>query len=169
MAEDQAGKFTRSLSKGLNLVSVPLMTGDSSINSVLEGVPFSEAWFFDSIDKKWSSIVRSKSYGSGTINIDHIMGFWVNVNEDSNLTVAGIVPSTLNVTLTSGWNLIGFSSYGQNITVGVLKSLLTAVIIEGFEPSPAPYNLRRLQDSEVILVGHGYWIWVDSSGSFHLG
>jgi parallel beta-helix repeat protein len=168
-SEDQSGKFTRSLSKGLNLVSVPLITVDSSINSVLEGVPFSEAWFFDSIDKKWISIVKSKPYSLASINIDHTMGFWINVTEDSNLTVAGLVPSTFDVLLTSGWNLIGFPSYGQNITAGDLKSLLTAETIEGFDPSPTPYNLRTLQDSEVILVGYGYWIWVDSSGSFHLG
>jgi hypothetical protein len=146
-----------------------LILDDPKVDSILGSVPFSEAWFFDSENKRWSSIVRSKPYVQGTSVIGHTRGFWLNVTEDSNLTVAGLVPSAPNIFLTAGWNLIGFPSFNQNITVGDLKSMWTARLVEGFDPLTSPYNLRKLQDSEIVLVGYGYWVWVESSGAFQLG
>jgi parallel beta-helix repeat protein len=168
-SDDQVGKFARSLAKGPNLVSVPLMLEDSRVDSILGRVPFSEAWFFDSVNKKWSSIVKSKPYGQGTPIIGHTHGFWLNVTEDSNLTVAGLVPSAPNIFLTAGWNLVGFPSFNQDISVGDVKSLWTAQWVEGCDSLALPYNLQKLKDSEVVLAGYGYWVWVESSGSFPLG
>jgi hypothetical protein len=161
-SEDQVGKFTRSLAKGLNLVSVPLIPMDMGIDSVLEGVPFNEAWFFDSVDKEWSSIVRSRPYGSSSLNIDHVMGFWVNLTEDANITLAGIVPTNTAIELIAGWNLIGFPSFNHHITVGYLRSLHSIGTVECFDSTVSPYYLRPMQSSEFLLPGQGYWLQVEN-------
>lgn len=164
-SEGQVGKFTRSLAKGPNLVSVPLILHDSRVDSVLGSLPFSEAWFFDSITKKWSSVVKSKPYSLASINIDHTMGFWVNVTEDSNLTVAGNVPSLTSANLVTGWNLIGYSGHGQICTVAEFKNITGAVRVEEFDPMSPPFHTRELNDSETFVVGHAYWVWVLKSTS----
>jgi parallel beta-helix repeat protein len=159
-SEEQVGKFTRSLVKGPNLVSVPLILHDSRLDSALGSLPFQEAWFFDSITKEWKSIVKSKPYGLTSINIDHTMGFWVNVTEDSNLTVAGNVPSQTPITLVIGWSLIGYSGHGQILTVAEFKSFTGAERVEKNDPMSSPYHTRELHDSEILVVGHAYWVWV---------
>lgn len=159
-SDDQVGKFTRSLAKGPNLVSVPLVLHDSRVDSVLGSLPFSEAWFFDSITKEWSSVVKSKPYSSAAINIDHTMGFWVNVTEDSNFTAAGNVPSPIPVNLVTGWNLIGYSGHGQICTAAEFKNITGAVRVEEYDPMSPPFYTRELNDSEAFVVGHAYWVWV---------
>ncbi len=159
-SDDQVGKFTRSLAKGPNLVSVPLVLHDPRVDSVLGSLPFSQAWFFDSITKEWSSVVKSKPYSLASINIDHTMGFWVNVTEDSNLTVAGNVPSPTPANLVTGWNLIGYSDHGQICTAAEFKNITGAVRVEEYDPMSPPFYTRELNDSETFVVGHAYWVWV---------
>lgn len=90
------------------------------------------------------------------------MGLWVNVTEDSNLTVAGIVPLSTTIYLQTGWNLVGFPSFQQDYTVGNLKVAVTAERIEGFEASAQPYFLRLMLDEDSLQTGFGYWVRVEA-------
>jgi parallel beta-helix repeat protein len=161
-SEEQVGKFTRSLANGPNLVSIPLILDDSTVDSVLASVPFSEAWFFDSVKKEWRSLITSKPYGTPNIVIDQMSGFWLNVTGDSNLTVAGLVPLSQSIPLPAGWNLLGAPSFDRTVTVGDLKSLYPIRRVECFDSSNSPYYLRLMQDSENLLLGQGYWLYVDT-------
>jgi parallel beta-helix repeat protein len=161
-AHDQAGKFTRTLSEGPNLVSTPLSQSDESIEVVLQTLSFDRSWFYDSLNQQWESYVRSKPHIGELSHVNHTMGLWVNVTATSNLTVAGVVPSETAIQLSMGWNLAGFPSFNTSHDISELKSIISSSRIEGYEPLSSPYYLRELGDLEILEAGYGYWICVNS-------
>jgi hypothetical protein len=90
------------------------------------------------------------------------MGIWVNVTQDSNLTVAGVVPTSTTIDLQAGWNLVGFPSFDDNFTVAELKAAVAVERIEGFDGLAPPYFLRAMVDSDLMQDGFGYWIRIES-------
>lgn len=157
-SENQAAKFTRPLSEGPNLVSIPLIQSYESVESVLQTVKFDKAWAYDSSTSKWRSYMSSKPYKGELKTINHTMGIWVNATSDCNLTVAGLVPASTLIHLKSGWNLVSFPSF-SNYTVGELRTDVNASRIEGFDSTSEPYHLRLLSDSDRLQPGYGYWVW----------
>ncbi len=159
-SSDQAAKFTRSLSKGPNLISIPLIQSDQSIQTALQTLSYENAWSYDSINQEWKSFMKSKPYVQSLEYLNHTMGIWVNVTQDSNLTVAGVVPSSTTISLQAGWNLVGFPSSDDNYTVADLKAAVAVERIEGFDGLAPPYFLRVLNDGDFLQAGLGYWIRV---------
>jgi ABC-type transport system substrate-binding protein len=159
-SSEQAAKFTRPLAPGLNLISIPLLQSDEGIEIVLQTVKYDRAWYSDSSSQEWEWYMISKTYRRGLFDINHTMGMWVNVTQDSNLTVAGIVPAQTAIQLYEGWNLVSFPSFNSSYTVADLKAEAGATRVEGYAPAP-PYHLRVLEDAEVLLAGYGYWVKVD--------
>jgi hypothetical protein len=86
------------------------------------------------------------------------MGIWVNVTEQSNLTVVGIIPSTTSIYLHAGWNLVGYPSFIGTYIVSDLKASVGVERVEGFGAWTPPYFLRALADGEILQNGFGYWI-----------
>ncbi len=154
---NQAGKFTRQLSRGPNLVSIPLIQSNESIQKVLQTVKYDKAWIYDSSSGKWKWYMTFKAYRRGLWNINHTMGMWINVTKNSNLTVAGIVPTQTIIPLHGGWNLVGFPSFNETYTFGNLRADTGAVRIEEFDPSSKPYYLAVVQDAEKPRAGFAYW------------
>lgn len=161
-AINQAGKFTRPLSKGPNLVSVPLIQSNESVERVLQTVKYDKVWSYDSFATEWKSYMTFKPAKGELITINHKMGVWVNVTKDSNLTIAGMVPLTTTVQLRPGWSLVSFPSFSSTYTVGNLKAETGATKVEGFDSQAPPYHLRVMNDGEFLQAGHSYWIYIES-------
>ncbi len=157
---DQAGKFTRSLSEGVDLVSVPLVQSNESVSTVLQTLEWDKAWTYDASLTSWIWHMKSKSYRGQLKKVDHLMGLWVSVTEKSNLTVAGLVPWSTDIQLMSGWNLVGLPSFSMVYTVADLKAETGATRVEGYDPGSSPYFLREMTGSEVLQAGEGYWVYV---------
>jgi parallel beta-helix repeat protein len=164
----QAGKFTRSLTQGLNLISTPLGQMNDSVEVVLQTVSFNKAWAYDSINHEWTTFMKSKPYAGGLEHILHTMGVWVDVASDSNFTVAGAVLEPVSIDLKAGWNLVGFPSFNATYSVGDLKASLPATKVEGLDPTAPPYFLESLQDSDTLQAGHGYWIYASTDATWNL-
>lgn len=160
--ENQAAKFISPLSEGRNLVSIPLILSDLSIEKDFETLAYDKSWMYDSTTAKWKSHMMSKPYYGELRSINHTMGVWINVTEESNLTVAGIVPSNTLIQLHAGWNLVGFPSFNINYTVGNLKAETGATRVEGFDQAVEPYHLRVLDDGDFLQPGYGYWVYVEA-------
>lgn len=160
----QVLKWTRPLKKGLNLVSAPVVPVNTSLESVFQTVRFDKLW-----TQLWTSPTSSYEWKSHSIlkpyNEELLFyaakGTWINVTEDSNFTIAGRVSGAV-VYLRPGWNLISFPSFNLTYNVTVLKNETNISRIEGFDPSAPPYNLRVLDDSEVLQTGYGYWVYSES-------
>lgn len=161
-ADRQAGKFTRPLPKGPNLVSIPLIQSNESIERVLRTVDFDKAWYYDSSDGDWKWFMRFKPYSGDLRSINLTMGVWMNVTSDCNLTVAGAVPMSTSIHLQLGWNLIGFPSFNSFLTVSELLAAVGGVRAEGYDFSVSPFCLRVLENWEVLQAGYGYWVKVDA-------
>jgi hypothetical protein len=161
----QAGKFTRPLSPGPNLVSIPLIQSNESIDTFLQTVEYDRAWHYDSSSQKWRWHMTFKDYRRGLWNVNHTIGIWVNATEDSNLTVAGVVPARMTIHLYEGWNLVSFPSFNASYTVYDLGMDTAAVRVEGNDPTP-PHHLRVLGNAEVLLAGCGYWVKVEADVSW---
>ncbi|MCJ2557345.1 MAG: hypothetical protein LN415_09630, partial [Candidatus Thermoplasmatota archaeon] len=144
-----------------NLVSVPLIQSNESIEIVLQTVEYDRAWNYDSSSQEWKWYMTSKTYRRGLWNMDHTGGMWANVKEDSNLTVAGIVPAQTTIFLYEGWNLVSVPSFNSSYTVADLKAEAGATRVEGYDLAP-PHFLRVLEDAEVLLAGFGYWVKVEA-------
>ncbi len=156
----QAGKFTRPLVKGPNLASIPLIQSDETVEKVLQTVRFDKAWVYDSPSEKWKWHMTFKPYKGVLQTINETQGFWVNVTNDCNLTVAGIVPIQTSIQLRKGWNLIGFQSFQQDYMVADLKTDVGAERVEGFEALTPPYFLRLMLNGDDLRTGYGYWVKV---------
>jgi len=159
----QVAKFTRSLSKGPNLISIPLIQSDENVQTVLQTLSYDNAWSYDSINQEWRSFSESKPYAQSLEYLNHTMGIWVNVTQDSNLTVAGVVPTSTTIDLQVGWNLVGFPSFDDNCAVADLKAAVALERIEGFDGLASPYFLRAMLDGDLTQAGFGYWIGVNTA------
>lgn len=159
----QAGKFTRPLVRGPNLASIPLIQSDESVEKVLQTVEFDKVWIYNPSNEKWKWHVTFKPYKGELKSINETQGFWVNVTEESNFTVAGIVPIQTTIHLGMGWNLVGFPSFQQDYAVMNLEVDVTAERIEGFDSLAPPYFLRLMLGGDVLETGFAYWLNVTAN------
>lgn len=161
-SKNQGAKFTRPLSKGPNLISIPLTQLNESVETVLQTVEWDKAWTYNPPNENWKWHMKFKPYPGELRKVNITDGIWINVTQSSNLTVAGIVPTITVIALHEGWNLVGFPSFQQDYTVGDLKAAVTAERIEGFDAFSPPYFLKALTDGEFLQTGFGYWVRVTS-------
>ncbi len=162
---EQVIKYTRPLTKGMNLVSFPVSVTNNSAESVLQTVKYDRVW-----TREWDWITTSYSWAKSStekpweeeLQIGWRQGIWVNVTEDSNLTVAGGFPWS-EISLRVGWNLVGFPSFNTTYTIADLKAAGNVTRVEGFDPNAPPYYLKLLGDAEFLRTGYGYWILSTSS------
>ncbi len=160
-SSNQAGKSTRSLSQGPNLVSIPLIQFNESIEYVLQTVEYDKAWFYDSSSQEWKWRMTSKEYRRGLWNVNHTMALWLNVTGNCNITVAGVVPAQTTIHLRVGWNLVSYPSFNSSYSVSDLKAEIGATRVEGYDLAP-PNFLRVLGDADMLQAGYGYWVRVET-------
>jgi parallel beta-helix repeat protein len=150
-SKNQAGKFTRHLLSGPNLVSIPLIQSNENIETVLQTMKWDKAWTYDSSAQKWKSHMTFKPYKGELNKVNTSMSIWINVLEQSNLTVAGIVPSSTSIYLYAGWNLVGFPSFNVTYSVSDLKATVGVESIEGFDALTPPFFLREQADGRYSI------------------
>ena len=160
--EDQVAKFIRPLSRGLNLVSIPLIQSDETAQRVIQTISYDNAWSYDPINQEWKSFSKSKPYAQSLEYLSHTIGIWVNVTQDTNLTIAGVVPTSTTIDLQAGWNLVGFPSFDDDFSVADLKAAVAVEGIEGFDGLAPPSFLRVMTDGDFLQAGFGYWVRVQS-------
>jgi hypothetical protein len=86
------------------------------------------------------------------------MALWINLTDDCNLTVAGVVPKATSILLKTGWNFIGYPSFMERFMADALSGM-DVERIEGYSQL-LPQNLRIYSDGDIMIPGYGYWIKV---------
>jgi hypothetical protein len=153
----QVAKYTRWLTSGMQLVSIPLELKADRIGQVFQTLNYSSIWHYDSTNRTWDSCHTSKPYCFFP-PVNRSMAFWVNVSQDGYMTVAGVVPSITWISLEEGWNLIGYPSFLNDSSADVFAGLNVSSS-ETYEGASLPYNLRLLSDAGEMKAGEGYWIY----------
>jgi hypothetical protein len=168
-AADQAGKFARSLGAGDQLVSVPLEQADWSVGTVFQTIPWSRARTYVNPagqGRNWLSNDRQKPWADLTA-LHRTMAVWVQLDAPALWAVAGLVPASTQVFLRTGWNFIGYASFGEQ-TVGQFLAGIPYQTVEGYANDP-PHNLRRLGAADTLSAGNGYWVHVSADAVVTLG
>lgn len=162
---NKAAKFIRHLTTGVQLVSLPLDVSDTSITTVFQTIQLDKVWTHDSSDQTdpWKSYMEEKPYKGDLWNIGHYSAYWVNVLIEDDWVVAGLVPVVTQIQLNVGWNLVSFPSFNPIYTVGQLKIDVGAVRVEGYDSSTGPYYLKALLDTDVLVAGRGFWIYMETT------
>jgi hypothetical protein len=159
--EPYISSFNISISAGWNLISIPIIQTDTSVEGVLSTI--SGNWdvvkYYDSTDASdpW------KTYRvNGTHNdlwyLDSTMGFWLHATEACNLTVNGVEFESTSITLYAGWNLVGYPSITE-ISVGDAFWGTSADRVEVFDPA-SPYMISAVAPEYIMKPGEGYWVRV---------
>ncbi|MBI5000787.1 MAG: hypothetical protein HZB92_04575 [Euryarchaeota archaeon] len=156
------------LSPGWNLVSIPLVQQNTSIGSALSSVSgkWDRAQRYDENDaaNQWKQYYSGWSASLNDLTtLDHTVGFWLNATEACVLNVTGAEPSSTQISLCAGWNLIGYPARDDSAySVANLRTETGATIVEGFDAGTT-YRTSPKADSYTLKKGEGYWVYVPSA------
>ena len=164
--------FNITVVAGWNFISFPTILQNETLPTALldktPGVVWSRAmWYNPQMPadpwKQYNTVWNAALNDLKTV--DHTIGVWLYVTTvgDGVLTLGGSgsreAGDTL-VSLTAGWNMIGFPS--QPMTVAQFKSLTSATIVEGYNGSTT-YGTSALADGATMLAGRAYWVKVPAN------
>jgi hypothetical protein len=166
-ADNQAGKFARTLVVGVHLISNPLAVADANVISVLQTVQYNRVWQYDPFaTNPWANVDATKPYGGSFVTTNE-MAFWVRVTSPCIYAVAGKVPDLISVDLRVGWNLVGYSSLIPRDVAETLMGIGFSTI-EGYDGLALPYNLKQMSDWDYLYAGYGYWIFASMDTTWEL-
>ncbi len=148
---------------GWNFVSFNLGPLDVTLESILEnethGISgsYDRLMYYDAETDGWLTYVPGRADHFNTLEAwNHRMGMWIRMSATDTLTVEGYVPTSTDITLYSGWNMVGLpSSTSGN------HGLPAEVTIVGYFDATAEYNLAYDHNSEAFVFepGKGYWLY----------
>ncbi len=149
---------------GWNLISFPVAEWGSP-EAVLDDAGGNTAW---SVVKWYNPLTPAdpwKTYRvGGTANdlayIDNTMGLWVyitNVGSDGALVVDGDEPSTTQVQLRAGWNLVGYPSLSSAAASVTLPAAADRMAYENLA-SPNLITDTVSLAGVTMEAGQGYWV-----------
>jgi len=167
--------YNISLSKGWNLISIPLMPEDTGIASVLFPIHgnYSIVWAYNASDTAdhWKKYDPSAPFGNDLINIEPGKGYWIMMISDDTLPIIGTVPESTDINLKTGWNLIGYNSLDNQPIAEALSSISgNYTIVWAYDASDTADHWKKydpgapfgndLTDMEPVK---GYWIMMTSA------
>ncbi len=158
------------LVEGWNLISLPLIPLDSSINAVLAGILDNviSVWYWDAAAARWYSFAPGAA--SDLTSMRDGKAYWINMETAQTLNLAGRempvgtqLPPAYNVVV--GWNMVGFKSTATNVAAADYLDGTEYVRIYLFKNGawdliPAPY-------SEFLEPGLGYWVAFTEPGTIY--
>ncbi len=102
---------------GWNFVSFNLIPSDSTLVTILEdpdyGITgnYDRVMYYDASTDRWQSYVPGRAEHFNHLDTwNHRMGIWIRMTNDTTLTVEGYVPTSTDITLYPGWNMVGLPS-----------------------------------------------------------
>jgi len=162
------------LHPGWNLISVPMSPDSTTITDVLSNIEgkYDLVYAYDASDasdpwKKYNT--AAPSFLNDLTEIDEIMGLWIRATEGVILTVSGSAPSSTDIPLYTGWNLVGHPSQTTHTITEALASIDGKYdLVYAYDASDATdpwkkYNTAApyfLNDLTEMGPGWGYWIRV---------
>ncbi|UCE39403.1 MAG: hypothetical protein JSW00_09330 [Thermoplasmata archaeon] len=158
---DKVGKFVNYLVKNWNLISVPLIQVNTSMEYVLqtiEGNYITIQGYHAGKSRPWLHWHKNKpKYFNDDIEINHKEGYYIRMTNPDYLIVAGRVPSETQIPLKTGWNLIGYPCLINQTRDDALSSIDGKYnMVEYYDPIKG--KEVRLDPGDYMKPGLGYWI-----------
>lgn len=182
---------TLSLYEGWNLFSTPLVLNNPNVSTLFGNVRYDIIYSWDAGSGMWEYCTPENRGGLTEIELDR--GYWVHMLENNTVVFYGKAPlSQRNVSLSAGWNLVGYSGYAPAVVQTSLEGVDYSYIYgwnasqalsssygvgwsfhskSGSGPSKAPPKPPAMKDPgfpglanlSVFEQGRGYWIYVNQS------
>ena len=148
--------FSKSLSNGWNLISLPLVSEDNSASAVLSTVSYDAVYRYDATSKQFESIGSADAMNPGT-------GYFVHATEDCAWEYSGIPPTSMNVPLKQGLNMVGWLNCTKDVAALSLISDCYYVArwdatAEKFEVHNPMAPAASFHDFTAMDRGTGYFI-----------
>jgi len=163
--EGSTTDFILHLNSGWNLVSIPILPGDTSVDAVFGGVEYDRIFTYDN---GWKYVAYVDGERFGTLDeIEVGRGYWVHMLQPADLEVRGQVVS-VNISLGKDWSLIGWPSL-QSRDVDSLTSIRNKydkvfTYDEGWEYR-ALYDGIWYGTLTRMEPGRGYWVHMNEEGN----
>jgi hypothetical protein len=111
-----------SLSGGWNFISLPVTPSNPSIDTVLSGISSHVriVWGFDNLTKVWKKWIPGGDHNS-LDTMEGGKGYWLYLDSGATLVVSGSPGGSLS--LTPGWNLVGYSGTDNTALSTALNSI----------------------------------------------
>jgi hypothetical protein len=162
--------FTESLALDWNLISIPVTLTNTTVQNTLSSIggKYLIVWQYNAAAGNWSRYVPGGASNSlSDLSVEN--GYWVKLNATGTLNVSGAEPASTNITLVSGWNLVGYpkltsqevgaavnSSIGGNYQI-IWQYNAAAGNWSRYVPGGASNSLINL------TAGNGYWIKMNAT------
>ncbi|MFO8109587.1 MAG: hypothetical protein R6U17_03560 [Thermoplasmata archaeon] len=119
--------------------------------------------YYDASADRWNSYVPGRAdHFNDLDNWDYTMGIWIRVTGDATLSVEGYKPTSTDITLYPGWNIIGYPSETIRIASDTLPDEVAKIgVFSRYEQ----YNTTYFDDLSIIslIPGRGYCVYNSAS------
>jgi hypothetical protein len=166
---------------GWNLVSFNLHPSDTSVTGVLADLSgnFNLVYAWNAASASWLKYDSSAPpYANTLAELDESMGFWIHIMSAGSLDISGTAPGTSNLSLGTGWNLVGYPStailplpdafslhgVGQDFTLVLGYHAADTPQWSKFDLLAPAYANTLLQ----LEPGYGYWIEVGGTHTWEV-
>jgi parallel beta-helix repeat protein len=154
------------LKPGWNLISVPLIQEEQDIGTVLDSIDglYDAVQWYDACDSSdpWKINVVGKPFGNDLSELSESMGFWVRITQpgDTIFVYNGSQPAvSQQITLQSGWNLVGYPSQTSYIRSEGLNNLAFDSEVEAIWSYNAETRTwEEMGEGDSFEIGGGYWV-----------
>lgn len=155
-------------SNGWNFISYNKTRVDTVLTSILDdgtyGIPgnYDKVMWFDANNQEWRSYISGRDSRYNDLSSwDITMGLWIQMTSDDELEIEyDSPPTTTDITLYPGWNMVGYPSSTNRIASDILPSEVTKM---GIFNKYAPYNIEYVAkldfDTEAMVSGRAYWLY----------
>ncbi len=144
--------ITIDLIGGWNLISIPLILENNSIDYIFNNIDYSKIFAY--INNEWIGLNNDDK-------INNSIGLWIKMNADDTLIVEGLEPSNTLINLNEGNNLIGYPSLEEK-NVGLVFNDINDSLnnVYNYENNTwFSYNpLKQNNKLNIIKPGLGYWV-----------
>jgi PKD repeat protein len=158
---NKVGKFVDLLDSEWNMISVPLVQKDTKRETVLqtiEGNYVTVQGYHAGKSRPWLHWHRNKpNKFNDVITIDHKNGYYVDMLVPDYLVTAGKVATQTDITLKTGWNLIGFPKFEDTTVETALSSIAGKYNMVEYYDTTLDKEVRMNPD-DLMQPGLGYWI-----------
>lgn len=149
-----------------NLISISLSPANISIESLLDSIlnKYTSVWTYT--NQMWQLYDPTAPELSDLNELIPGKGYWINMSNDAELSIDG-VPQFIPISLSEGWNLVGYNSPDSQTTSDAISSISSHIVSvwaykDGQWKAYDPEN-PGFSDLTLMEPGYGYWINADQA------
>lgn len=160
-----------SLLAGWNLFSVPVQASSMSTSSLMTNLNWSSVWWYNYSSSSWKNRVNVDGSEAGPLTALELgRGYWVYLNHAVTWNVTGTYVAQ-NITVPTGWIMIGFSSSQSSASVSTVLGNLDWSSIWWYNTTSSSWKNRVNIDGSqagpltTLYPGLGYWLYSNQNST----